>query len=556
MRIDKLYSPIIITIIAISGLTGCATSDQKDAKQQFVEVIRGSITTSVISDGNLVMPHEVKLKFGTPGVIEKIYVEKGDRVKAGTILAKIDDTIQQLAVMSAQYDVELGLNDLAERIYPALLGYPHYYPSTTALLRVDQALEELNKAKDLIDKANYLDSSVGLRVATHDLEESLNTLKAVITDMVTYPDLATALKPLEGPDEVIPYEQSYPSIPESMNLLKENIEKIYSITKLQESGSYKIVLSSLDTFIKEVEYTRSVVNKVCGRIVRVGVQYPDASTSLDVLRQAETGLRKMQELMGNNEFDAAKMAEQMRIVQHDLETSHRILEKNDLIFKNGLNLKVLRQYNINLQKTELALQRSKEDLMKTEILAPFDGMIVDIGIKENDQLSAYDYSSKTAIHLVDTSTIKMEGVVDEIDIFKVKKGQKAIITLDALPTKEFTGKVTFISPFSTQVAGVANFPINIMLDKTNIELRGGLTSTANIIIDGHENIMVIPNNALQGSSNNYWVEVVRDGSKSETEKRNVVIGIQNELKTEIISGLIEGEKILVNQVKSNVKSTF
>jgi RND family efflux transporter MFP subunit len=549
MKKLKFISMVLIIFIAALALVACSSSEQKDNKQ-FAVVTRGNAANTVISDGNLVMSKEIKLKFGTPGVVQKIYVEKGDHVKAGKLLAKIDDKAQRLAVTAAQYDVELSLNELAERVYPALLGYPHYYPSTTALFRVDQALDGLNEAKYLLGKGAYTDTAIRLRVATHDLEESQNMMNAVITDMEMYPDIAAALKPSESPDAEIPFEQSYPSIPQSIELLKVDIDKINSVTKLLEGGYYQTASSALTAFIEDLKNTRYVVNKVCGRIVRNGVHYPDASTSLDILQQVQTELKYVQDLMTSGGYDPVKLAEKMRTIQHDLETSHNILEKNDLIFKSGVNLKVLRQLNINMQKAEIALQKAKDDLMKTEILAPFDGVVVDINVKENDQLSAYDYSSRIVIQLVDTTFVKMEGVVDEVDIFKVKVGQKAIITLDALPGKEFPGIVTFISPFSTQVAGVVNFPINIVLDKTDTELKGGLTSTANIIISGNSNTLVIPNGALQGTPGNHWVEVLREGTKNETEKRTVKIGGQNDQKTEIISGLKEEEKVLVNPIKT------
>jgi RND family efflux transporter MFP subunit len=549
MRIKPLLLSIFLLISIIAATASCSGSD-KNSKKQFIEVVRGNIVTSVISDGNLVMPHEVILKFGTPGTIKKIYVEEGDRVKAGTLLAKEDDTLQQLAVMAAQYDVEFGLNELAERVYPALLGYPHYYPSTTALYRIDQAIEGLNDAEAFLKKGIYADVGIRLRVASHDLQGSLSSLKAVITDMQMHPEIAAALRTPDDPDAEISFAQSYPSVQDSIDLVDNSVEKLQSLIGVFEKGEYKTTASSLAVFVDDLKYTRSVVDRICGRIVRVGINYPDASTSVDVLRQVQAGLSKMQELISKKGYDEAKLGEQMRIVEHDLATSRKILEHNDLLFKHGLNLKALRQYNINLQKAEVALQKAKEDLMKTEILAPFDGVIVNIGVKENDQLSAYDYSTRPAIHLVDTSTVKMEGVVDEIDIFKVKTGQKAVITLDALPGKEFTGKVTFISPFSTQIAGVVNFPITIALDKTDIELKGGLTATANIVISGHENVPVIPTGALQGSSGSYWVEVLREASTSDTEKRNVVIGIHGDQKTEIVSGLKPGEKVLVPSVKT------
>lgn len=295
---------------------------------------------------------------------------------------------------------------------------------------------------------------------------------------------------------------------------------------------------------------------VCGQVVILGVSYPDASTSLDSLRVVEGKLKEIQKFMEQGKYDEAELARILRMAQHDLEMSHQILEKNDLIFRHGLNLKTLRQNNLNLQKYEIALQKSKEELMKTEILAPFDGTVVYVGVKENDQLSAYDYSTVTAVHLVDTKTVELDGVVDEIDIFKVKVGQKATITVDALPDKKLTGKVTFISPFGTEKTGVVNYKVTIKPDPTEVELKGELTATANIIVDSKQNVSLIPNGAIKGTREDRWTQVSIDRTKGTVEKRQIVLGIQGELFSEVISGLKEGEQVIVERATSTTKSPF
>jgi HlyD family secretion protein len=230
--------------------------------------------------------------------------------------------------------------------------------------------------------------------------------------------------------------------------------------------------------------------------------------------------------------------------------SNMILDESETIYRAGLNPQTLRNYNINIETAMINLNKSKQDLLKTEVLAPFDGTVVDIPVKENDQLSTFDYSSKTAIHLVDTKTIKMTGIIDEIDITKVEVGQQAIITVDALPGQKLKGKVTFVSPFGTLQAGVVNFPVEIYLDPTEgVELRGGLTATADIIIGVHEKVLMVPNRAIKGLAGDFWVDVVTDPATAGMEKRPVKIGLQNKKYTEIISGLKEGEQVLIEAVK-------
>lgn len=551
--IITITSLLILTLIPAS-LISCAPP-QKDAPQkQVAEIKRGDLQIAVTADGNLVMPHQVKLRFGTPGTVKDILVKEGDKVKAGTLLAKLDDTMQKLAVASALYDVELALNELAQRVYPSILGYPHYYPSTSVVLRVEQAQSELKQSQTLLEQNKQRDAVAKLRVAQYDLEAGLDTLKATLKDMETYPFIAGNYSlPVEtasyGPTEPVS-----PNIKDLVNLMEQDLNALLSIRYSVEKGDLAKALALLKTEQQNMAQTYSITQKVCGQVVMLGISYPDASTSLDSLRAAESNLKEIQKVMEKGNYDAAELAKIMRMAQHDMEISRNILENNDLVMKHGLNLKVLRQNNLTLQKYEVALQRYKEELLKTEILAPFDGTIVYIGVKENDQLSAYDYSTITAVHLVDTKTIELDGVVDEIDIFKVKVGQKATIVVDALPEQKLTGTVTFISPFGTERTGVVNYKITIKLDPTEMELKGGLTATADIVVDSKKNVLLIPNGAIKGTRGNYWTQVT--GPKGEIEKRQIALGLQGELFSEVVSGLEEGEKVLVEKTAATTRSPF
>ena len=564
MKRSVITTALFLLVASATGLAGCGGGGEEADGRQIVEVERGDLVVGITADGNLDMPHQVKLRFGTPGTVKDIYVEEGDEVKEGTLLAKLDDTAQKIAIASAQYDVELAMNEIAEKIHPALMGYPGFYPDTSAVLRVEQAQEELEQAQELMEQGSNQEAAVELRMAQHDLEASYYMLTVpVITKFSEYYN------------EVGQVVDKYPDITRAVGLLEQDLERLAHIQMLMEQGNYGAALAELQTARGELEETHRLVKGSSGRIrVYQGVgeccqqqtagaganalvlSYPDTSTSLDWLLQVEEELQNMQKLMEQGDYDAAELAELLRLAQHEVEMSHTILEDNEMLFRHGLNLKVLRTYNLNLQKAEKALENTKEELMKTEILAPFDGTVVDIGVKENDQLSSFDYSSITAVHLVDTKTVKMEGVVDEIDIYQVKVGQEAMVVVDALPDAEVKGKVSFISPFGTAETGVVEFAVTISLEPTEVELRGGLTANADIVVERHQNVLLVPNRAIKGSPGDYWVEVVIDEITGETEKRQVVLGAQSEQFSEVISGLYEGEKVIVEATRGGTRSFF
>jgi len=572
MKNKLIIATALLLVLSTLGFAGCRSDTSESSQRQIATVERGDLTVTVPADGNLDMPRQVSLKFGTPGTVKEIFVVEGQKVREGTLLAKLDDTTQKLAVSSAQYNVELAMNELVEKINPALMGYPEMYPDTSTVLRVEQAQDEMVQAQKFLEQGEYQEAAAELRLAEHDLDASYK--------MLNIPEIVMALQEQNEISYIV--VDKYPnmaSISRAIKLIEEDLTRLAEIQTLIEQGSYDDAMAKLDTEQIKVSETHGLIESLSGRVrisQRIGaccqelatqgsqepatglipIPYPDTSTSLAWLKQVEENLQKIQACEDTDSCDALELSTLLRMAQHDIEMSRTILEDNELIFRGGVSLKALRTYNLNVQLAEDSLKNAKQGLMNTEILAPFDGTVVDIGVKENDQLSAFDYSSKTAVHLVDTNTVEMDGVVDEVDIYKVQVGQETTITVDALPNAELRGKVTFISPFGTQTAGVVEFPVKISLESSEVELKGGLTATADIIVEKHENVLLVPNRSVKGSPGNYYVEVVIDEEKVTTEKRPVALGAQNEQFSEVISGLSEGEKIIVEATRGRLPTSL
>jgi multidrug efflux pump subunit AcrA (membrane-fusion protein) len=233
------------------------------------------------------------------------------------------------------------------------------------------------------------------------------------------------------------------------------------------------------------------------------------------------------------------------MAQHELLISNKVLNQTETVYRVGLNPQTLRTYNLNIDNALVNIEKAKQDVLDTEIYAPFNGVVVDVPIKINDRFSAFDYASKTAVLLVDTGTIRITGTVDELDIPKVRVKQLATIYVDAFPGKKLAGHVTFLSPFASMNKGVVQFPVEIYLEpgEDYSFLRSGLTATAEITTELRENVLYIPNGAVKGFPGNCYVEVV-DPSTSKIIKRPISIGLQNNHFTEVVSGLKEGEPIL------------
>jgi RND family efflux transporter MFP subunit len=413
---------------------------------------------------------------------------------------------------------------------------------------MEQAQRQVDEARSLLKEGKYEEAASELRLALYDMDASIKVLEAPVTDIDNYPDVVRDIVNAEQYPDLLYWMEDWwgPTIHKAIDLVIEEQARLSAALMLIEQGDYKEASTALDAADKSLSATVRAVRNTVGVIERRTRTFPDIAMSVVFLDSAKKNIGKSQAIIEQGDFDELNFIETLRMAYHDIEMSYAILSNNELIVEHGLSLKDVQSNRLNLEKAIINLQNSREEYLRTVILAPFAGMVVDVGVSEDDQLSQQDYSSKAAVHLVDTSTVKFDGTVDEVDIFQVEVGQQANILIDALLEADITGIVTFISPAGADESGVVNYTVTIELDPTEVELKGTLTATADIIIEESKNVLLIPTNALNSAPNGDFVEVVIDDATMQTEQRPVELGIRSYQFAEVISGLEEGEKILVS----------
>jgi multidrug efflux pump subunit AcrA (membrane-fusion protein) len=279
--------------------------------------------------------------------------------------------------------------------------------------------------------------------------------------------------------------------------------------------------------------------------------------SVDAIRTAERQIKEAQtELLKGLQGQPYSMAE----IQDQLGKAQESLSETETKLAWGLDEGVrpvdieywtLRAAQLQMEKTQVALDNTKNELNKVQnqlekavIVAPFDGVIATVKVEEGDVLSSVNYATTTIIELIDPSRMELKTKVDEVDIPSVKLGQKAIIKLDALPDLKLEGTVTAISLLPSEEGGVVLYEVKIGFDVPESSgLRGGMTATADIVTDERSNALLVPNRAIrQDSSGNPVVKIMVG---DQTQERAVVTGISDGLQTEIISGLNEGDRVVI-----------
>lgn len=202
-----------------------------------------------------------------------------------------------------------------------------------------------------------------------------------------------------------------------------------------------------------------------------------------------------------------------------------------------------------VDKARLSLAQKERDLEKAVLVAPTDGVLLDVSIEPGERV--LNDAQAAAMTIADTSAYLLKMEVDEIDIGQIRPGQQATIGLDAFFEREFAGVVTDISPRPVQadVEAIVMYEVTVSLDAGSADpgFLSGMTANATIQTGQLDEVVVVPNRALQidrsGSRPGVFVEKLNgDGQPSRVE---VELGLRNGDVTEVVAGLAEGDQVVI-----------
>jgi HlyD family secretion protein len=195
------------------------------------------------------------------------------------------------------------------------------------------------------------------------------------------------------------------------------------------------------------------------------------------------------------------------------------------------------------------LKQLEEQLSYTDIQSPLDGVVLSRDVEMGDAVSSIlvlGSSATLVMTLGDTSSVYVKGKVDESDIGKVYLGQPARIKVESFKDKTFNGVVTKISPMGVEKDNVTTFEVRVSINNPGGELKAEMTANAEIILEEHKSVLQIPEGAIiYDKDKKASVEVPDSSAKDGKKKMAVNIGISNGAKTELLSGLKEGDQVVL-----------
>jgi HlyD family secretion protein len=228
-----------------------------------------------------------------------------------------------------------------------------------------------------------------------------------------------------------------------------------------------------------------------------------------------------------------------------------LTRRNSAQAQVGVDAAKLKQARAQVQQNQASLQQLEEQLGYTTIVAPMDGVILSRDVEMGDAVSSILVLGSTATLVMtegDTSEVYVQGKVDEADIAHVYLGQPARIKVESFRDRLFNGKVTKIAPMGVEKDNVTTFEVRVSINNPGGELKANMTANAEILLDEHKGVLTVPENAvLYDNQRNASVQVPDKHQKEGFRKVPVTVGLSNGSNTEIVSGLKEGDQVVLQQ---------
>jgi len=189
---------------------------------------------------------------------------------------------------------------------------------------------------------------------------------------------------------------------------------------------------------------------------------------------------------------------------------------------------------------EARIAAAEATLALARLEAPFDGTITRVDVKPGDLVSA----GMNAFRLDDLSRLLVKVQISEVDINRIREGQEASLTFDAIPGNTYRGRVIEISRVGADVQGVVEFTVTVELLDADESVLPGMTAAVNIVVNQLEDVLLVPNRAVRVVDGERVVYVLRNNMPTPVK---IQLGASSDTSSQVLDGeLQEGDPIILN----------
>lgn len=526
-KAHKIISAIILLALvgAGYGMVRAFGSDTGETRYVLAAVERGNIVASITGSGQVSSSDQVDLTAKASGDLISVNVKAGQEVGAGAVIAQIDSG-------DAAYDLET-----AQLSYEKLVTIDpdDVKDAENAVTDAEGDLEDAYTTA----RTSLSTGSTGMGDVMDDLKTLFNCNSGYLGGCNNYTISNTAKEFREkaekawydADDLIYEFTKKYRTINNSST--REEIEDTVKLAHDAATGVFEAAKYSQDAVVyfrngADDEYEQSKADEA---YTLVSPLVSDANTTLTNLTTAKNGITD-----GKRTLEDAKDA----------------LEE----LKKGADV-------LDVRSSELTVRQKQDALSDYVVRAPFAGVIASVAAKRGNAVN-----SGAAIATLITKKKIAEISLNEIDVAKVKVGQKATLTFDAFEDLTITGEVAEIDLVGTVSQGVVNYTVKIAFDTDDSKIKPGMTVNASIITDMKQNVLMVPTSAVKTQGNMSYVEVAdqnipQDQASQTTgvvlvtppRRMEVTTGFTNDESIEIVSGLEEGQQYVARTITTGTTGT-
>lgn len=597
----KIITSFGILVIFGGGYYTYAKISEKKVDTQYVltQVQKGTIISSVSGTGQVSVSNQVELKPKVSGDLISLNIKNGQEIKAGVVIAQINAKDALKSVRDAENNVQSARLSLEKLKKPV---------DSLSLLQSEnslaQAKDNLTKLK-LSHEIDYQKAIDAKRKAEDDLSKAYEDgFNSVANAFLVLPGLVTGLDDIflhsgdfeasfwnidwyvnqvniNNKDKATIFKSDVTAaLNNAKNAYTKNFEDYKSASRVSDPSTIEALINEtyettkliatavktsnnyLDFIQADMEqYDRPIPTLMKTHQSNIDSYTGTTNTHLSSLLSNLNTLKTSRETIVNSERNLKEMDQNHPLEISTAEQTIREREASLAKLKSGTDALDIQSAELTLRQRQSALSDARENLGDYSVKAPFDGVIAKVDVKKGDSVS-----SGTSLATFITRQKIAEISLNEVDVAKIKTGQKATLTFDAVDGLSITGQVGEIDALGTVSQGVVSYTVKILFDTQDERVKSGMTVSAAIITDMKSDVLTLENSAVKSQGTSNYVEVLdsiipasanQTGVTSPNAPRQqpVVTGIANDTTTEIVSGLKEGDQVILRTVTPSTNKT-
>ena len=559
MRRRKIATGIVLLVIIGGGYLVFQNVNKSDGPVQYVTAVveKGTLITSVSGSGQVSLSNQIDLKAKVSGDVVRIGVINGQEVAENMIIVELDTRDAEKAIRDAEINFESAQLALEKLKQP------------TDELTLLQAENDLAQAEE--DKTGALDELEKV------YEDGFNIVADAFLD---FPQIVEDVESIlfgenlkAGQANIDAYADAAKKYDIDISLYEETVRDSYRLSKVTYDQNFQNYSSASRNSTTQV--IESLIEETYDSIRDTAETLKNANSFIDFYRSTllisganisplassqQSTLEAHIRTVNSHLTSLLAMQSTIQNTKEDIVNAERSIEErkgilNDL--RDGADPLDIQSQELTVKQREFALQDAKEALADYYIRAPFAGIVVQLDIKRGEAIT-----SSTVIGTLITKQKIAEASLNEIDAASVKVAQKVTLTFDALENLSITGQITEVDTIGTVTQGVVTYGVKIGFDTQDERVKPGMSVSAVIITNVRQNVLMVSNSAVQSRRDGQFVQILENvpenlrqaaattGIPSDTSPRaqTVEVGLSNDLFSEILSGVSEGDYVVTRTI--------